>query len=270
MGSLIEHIQMHFPGRLTFILMNSKRILLPWTGHSKSRHISAKLGSSPVVLKGPFAGMRYVAFSCGSRFLPKLIGAYELELHSYIYRLISLSPDLVVDVGTAEGYYAVGMARSLPNTQVIGYDTSNWARFLLRRMAIQNGVSQRVQICGFCTPEELNSRLVGATRPVVICDCEGFETELLDLSKAPELARATILVELHEWIRKDIAQLLHLRFGLTHKIIDVQPTVHSPRDWDDIGTLSKDELLYAINDDRPAGNSWSFMVPRESGPAQGR
>lgn len=263
MPSIIENLQNRFPGWITFMLMSGKRALLPWSGHSKTRTICAKLGTPPTVMKGPFTGMRYVEFSCGSRLLPKLMGAYEMELHPYVQRMISLSPDLIIDVGTAEGYYAVGMARALPDAQVIGYDTSRWAWFLLQRMAELNGVSQRVEVCGFCTPEELNKRLIGTSRPAVICDCEGFEAELLDPLKSPNLARALILVELHDWISRDVSKLLRGRFEPTHDITSVTPTVRDSSAWRGNTVLSEEDLHYAISDERPQGNSWYFMTPRE-------
>src|SRR5579859_5362525 len=59
------------------------------------------------VRSGPFAGMRYVDASIGSAYLPKLLGIYERELHPVIEEACASRPGLIVDLGAAEGYYAV-------------------------------------------------------------------------------------------------------------------------------------------------------------------
>ena len=64
------------------------------------------------VTSGPFAGMRYIDASFGSAYIPKLLGTYEQELSNVLAGIIAKRPKAVVDVGAAEGYYAVGLARA--------------------------------------------------------------------------------------------------------------------------------------------------------------
>ena len=64
-----------------------------------------------IVLSGPFAGMKYVNQSVGSMWFPKVLGTYELELASIIRGFCLARPPSVVDIGAAEGYYAVGVAQ---------------------------------------------------------------------------------------------------------------------------------------------------------------
>src|SRR5438094_9802013 len=66
------------------------------------------------VLNGPFRGLQYPsAEAICSAILPKLLGSYEKELHCTIERLCNTDCSVVVDVGCAEGFYAVGFARRL-------------------------------------------------------------------------------------------------------------------------------------------------------------
>ena len=72
-----------------------------------------------IVRNGPFAGMRYPGVqSVCSTIVPKLIGCYEKELHSVIELICSQQYNSVVDIGCAEGYYAVGLAMRLQNAQL--------------------------------------------------------------------------------------------------------------------------------------------------------
>ena len=126
----------------------------------------------PVVQGGPFAGMRYVKGAAGSAYLPKLVGSYEDELADFFGRVLSTEYDVAVDVGAAEGYYAVGLAMRLPGQPLVhAFDSDPYARALCAGMAALNGVADRVVVHGACNPESLRTRLRG--RALLVCDVEG-------------------------------------------------------------------------------------------------
>src|SRR5215218_7302739 len=71
-----------------------------------------------VVRSGPFAGTAYsrdLLVDSGDA-VAKLVGTYEMELHPVVEAWISEPPRRLVNVGAAEGFYAVGFARVLPKT----------------------------------------------------------------------------------------------------------------------------------------------------------
>ena len=59
----------------------------------------------------------------------KLLGFYEKELQKVIKNLIKRDCEIVVDVGCAEGYYTVGLARVFKDkeTKVLAYDINKKA-----------------------------------------------------------------------------------------------------------------------------------------------
>src|SRR5262249_28724052 len=75
------------------------------------------------IAAGPFRGMRldYDAMPVPA-YSPKLIGTYEQELHPAIERAIDRSPSHILNVGCAEGFYAVGMAMRLPHAMIYAAD----------------------------------------------------------------------------------------------------------------------------------------------------
>ena len=99
------------------------------------------------VLSGPFEGMKYgsVISQCSLHY-PKLLGSYESELHPWIQQVRDCTYEIVVDVGAAEGYYAVGIARLMPATKVIAYELDPGAREQLKKLASLNGLSRQVEI----------------------------------------------------------------------------------------------------------------------------
>src|ERR1700722_7357586 len=66
-----------------------------------NRHIEE---CGTVVRSGPFAGMVYPLESATSRWsIPKLLGAYESELHPFLNVVAKRKYDCVIDIGSAEG-----------------------------------------------------------------------------------------------------------------------------------------------------------------------
>src|SRR5271166_5203781 len=71
------------------------------------------------VQAGPFRGMRYIDQSHSSSLIPKWLGLYERELHDCIEEAIASPFQTVLDIGAAEGYYAVGLALRMHDARVI-------------------------------------------------------------------------------------------------------------------------------------------------------
>jgi hypothetical protein len=218
------------------------------------------------VQSGPFRGLRYVNESICSTLAPKLLGTYERELVSWIEALLREPFDLVVNVGAAEGYYAVGFARR-GHAPVIAFETETAGRELIAQLAARNGVSGRVEIAGSCDPAGLNARLAAAGRPLVIMDVEGYEAALLDPGAVPELRRAVILVELHE-DAEPVAGILDARFRRSHEVTECRA---QPRVWSDLpwparlgGLLAPARFVAAMDEHRPTGMRWWLLRPRRA------
>ncbi len=101
-----------------------------------------------------------------------------------IDEVIAQQPHLVVDIGAAEGYYAVGLARRLPRCRIVAFDIDPIARKMCRRLAKLNGVRDRVEVRGECDTTYLWTL---PPHSFVLSDCEGAEKTLLDPDRAPAL-----------------------------------------------------------------------------------
>lgn len=218
------------------------------------------------VRQGPFEGMRYVQVSQGSAYIPKLLGIYERELVPQVEALITRAPRLIVDVGAAEGYYAIGLARRLPQTRVVGFEMELKGQGALREMAQLNGVSDRVQVRGKCEPGDLATALGDERNAVVVCDVEGYEQHLLDPVAVPALRHAAVLVELHDFIVPNITDTLKHRFSLTHQITHIWQGTRSRDEfpWRTLGTalLPKSYLDWSVSEWRPVSMAWLWMEPK--------
>jgi hypothetical protein len=169
---------------------------------------------------GPFRGMRIELSPLSSRhLLGYILGSQELELREVIGDIVAHGYRTIVNVGAADGYYAVGLAIRSPEARVEAFEALPELHPLIARTAAVNGVSDRIAISGTCTAPFLHARLDAAEGPtLVLMDIEGGEVDLLDPEAIPALARADILVETHDAFVADATATLIRRFRDTHDI----------------------------------------------------
>jgi len=225
------------------------------------------------VASGPFAGMEYLLESRGSTLIPKLLGSYEAELHEAVRELIASRPKVVVNIGCAEGYYAVGLARALPDATVYAYDIDSKARELCSELAKRNGVADRVVLRGGCDVAELRGiPLEGAA---IICDCEGYELELLEPAAAPQLSLASLLVELHDALVPGLSDALLPRFSSLHDVSVIEVQERDPAQYRALDGFRPHDQQLALDEDRrkdgePISQRWAYMIPQtDSGDEKG-
>ena len=211
------------------------------------------------VRAGPFAGMRYIAEANSSALAPKLIGTYEMELHETMRSLMSRPYEVILDIGCAEGYYAVGLARAMPGATVYAYDINPAALRNLEKLVALNGISDRVISSGLCTAREIDR--YADRRGLVICDIEGAEKELLDPATAKALHGFDILVEIHDGPeRTAIRDLLRQRFEPTHRLDFVRYRERSAVNGEAIKSLRRAKSRqFAVDEFRTYGIEWGIF-----------
>ena len=170
-----------------------------------------------IVLHGPFKGMRYPQrCAIGSELYPKLLGSYESELSNIIHFILKQNYSTVVDIGCAEGYYAVGIGMNMPDAHIIGYDTNKKALALCHKMAQLNGVVS-IETAGLCTQDTIRS-LNLKKKSLIISDCEGYEKTLFSESLCEELRCHDLLIECHDFMNIEITPQLLERLSKTHTV----------------------------------------------------
>jgi SAM-dependent methyltransferase len=215
------------------------------------------------VYQGPFKGMDYVRQATEGAIAPRLMGTYESELHPHIEAFARAGVDCVIDVGCAEGYYAVGLARLMPQAVVYAYDINAEARAACAELAAKNGVAERVVVGETFTPGVLET--FKDRRCFVLMDVEGAEDDLLRPDLAPSLASMRVIVETHGGARPGVLERLTERFSSTHDILrlDQQPKSLPLPPWmSQTGHL--DQLL-AVWEWRSHPTPWLVMTPKGTG-----
>lgn len=210
-----------------------------------------------VVQSGPFAGMTYVSKSICSSLVPKLLGSYEAELHGVLEQIFKKNYETIIDVGCAEGYYAVGLALRLPKAQVHAFDIDSRARELCATLAEANDVADRVLVEGECNHEQLNRLILTST--LIVCDCEGCELHLLDPDLVPGLKTSDLVVELHDMVDPRITTTILSRFAATHEITLVDTVERDPSVFPLLKNFSPLTQRAAVAEFRGESMQWAYM-----------
>lgn len=210
------------------------------------------------VAAGPFAGMRYQPKVSEGCVIPKMLGCYEQELHAELRRIGSASYDTVLNIGCAEGYYAVGLARLLPNARIEAWDIDPTSRERAAENARLNGVEDRVRFGEQVDSSAFESFASG--RVLLVCDIEGAELELLNPTKAPALSAFDMVVEMHPGPSRSVADFLG-PFSATHECQVLHFEGRDPREFPLLKSLSPLDQTLALTE-RTEATPWAIMRSR--------
>ncbi|MGE9781581.1 hypothetical protein [Janibacter sp. G368] len=185
----------------------------------------------------------------------KVLGSYEEELHDTVEHLVAERYDTIINIGAAEGYYAVGFALRCPQARVIAYETNPAGRELCASMARLNAV--RVDVRGTFTTDDLAA--VPDGRTLVVMDIEGGELALLDPDVAPALSRVDHLVELHDFVDSSIKPTILARFSDTHEARLIATRPRTAADYPELST----QLTRVLDEHRPGPMEWVLLTSHQ-------
>lgn len=218
------------------------------------------------VRHGVFQGLKYPTSDLlGHVVTPKLLGSYERELQPLLERLRARDYSEIVDIGCADGYYAVGLARLFPNAKVFAYDINPEAIRLCQLMARENGVADRVVMGAFCDAVTLQT-LAFTRRALVVSDCEGYEKHLFTPETARQLAAHDVLIEVHDLVDIEISARLRAAFDATHQL----EVIHSvddikkaqQYDYPELAAFDLAERKMLLTEWRASAMEWFYFSPR--------
>lgn len=227
----------------------------------------ARITKEMIVLNGPFKGMKYPQLNelaghyIRGPILAKMIGCYEREVHGFVDNLLKRDYSEILNVGSAEGYYSIGLARIFPNARHIAFDIDENAQKMCKQIAELNGVASRVKVAARCTGETLIN-FPFTRRGLILVDCEGFEKDLFTREVVAKITKCDLLIELHDFADPNIYPALHGLFKDTH-------TEHLVSSWSDAEKIRKfdypgfqdlnPQTIRQIVDEHRPHQEWMFL-----------
>lgn len=243
-------------------LNNALRLLSKWRSVLIQNTYLKMEGTK--VFSGPLSGLHFVTESSEGCHLAKLIGTYEQPLHNYLMEFTRTDYEQIINIGCAEGYYAVGLTKLFPKAVSLAYDTDPIARNKCVDLAVLNHVQDRVEIHAEFSSHDFQR--FKDNRALLICDIEGQEMSLFDQNSVPYLSGIDIIIESHDCFNPATTDTLVARFSDTHSISIVKDSgsrnlTNMPAWFENLSHL--DQLL-SIWEWRSGPTPWLVMRSKKS------
>ena len=127
------------------------------------------------------------------------LGLYEKEILDLIS---SQGPfDTFLDIGAADGYYAVGLLHAKMTKKAICFESSAEGQRAISQNWLRNEKPGELEIHG-----EANEKSIATVannlpeKTLVLIDIEGFEFQLLSQEILAALSKCTVIIEVHNWV----------------------------------------------------------------------
>lgn len=219
---------------------------------------------------GPLAGLRlnpeswWSAADRGAM----ILGLYEMQVLQELAEFCDGTRPLV-DVGAADGYYAIGAVRAGLAPRALCFEATSEGQDVIRANAAANDVADRIEILGTADkgfldqiPDDYWNE---SQASVFLFDVEGGEFDLLTDEVLFQLRNSFVIVELHEPIgdrdSKAAALIERANRQFATRLVGT-----GPRDPSSISALEawSDDDRWLLMSESPAFDMrWLFMEPRQ-------
>lgn len=234
--------------------------------HEISRQIDIDLGSQ--VAYGLFKGLKLLtdgSWSLHDRG-PMLLGIYEKEILDYIEQ--QPTPfDTLINLGGADGYYAVGALVSGRAKKVIVYELDVKSQDIIRKTAQLNQVEDLIDVRGTADSKTFSDLVPElGPRTLVLVDIEGAEYDVLTPASLDLLRKAHVVVEIH--LFSDLHRSAYEEFlaacRKTHKVSFLQTANRDLSTFKEVHHYSDNERWLICSEGRPHLMSWVVLEPLDS------
>ena len=223
---------------------------------------ASEIFKDKIILHGPFKNLNFNAGNTGaSSNFAKMLGSYESEIHPFIENAIKNNYTNLINIGSDDGYYAIGFAAKMNALKIYAFDTNKAAWPALQQNALANGVGDRILQSGLFTANDL-SVFADGQRNLFMVDCEGAEKEIFNESNISGLLNSDLIIELHLHIHPELESYFRNLFEATHEI-EIQDSIP---DYLKASRNSSPELMQAnfelkkyITAEREVFMQWIFL-----------
>jgi|LakMenE18May11ns_1017448.scaffolds.fasta_scaffold9930881_2 hypothetical protein len=201
-----------------------------------------------MVYSGPFASLPIPEKIVTAQNIPYILGSYERELHPIIYQLIGKQLNFGVIVGAGFGYYTIGLAYTIKNSQIIAFEQKQELNEIIKEWSSLSHTSEKIQLEGSANLSNLQN--ISGQPDFLLMDCEGLELDLLCPSDILWLSKCIIICEIHGFYSPNLLGELCHRLKDTHKIDIIDEYPVNSRDYQILSTLTSEESDFCIHIDR--------------------
>lgn len=194
-----------------------------------------------------------------------LLGLYEKEVQDILFLAPSHCTRLI-DLGAADGYYAVGTTLKGKFEEAICYEIDSGRRKIIKENALSNGVNDKIVIHGAAEKNFLdNFNDEDLSKYFLLIDIEGAEFDILNIDNLKKLKEAHVLVEIHDH-RIDDGHLAYEKLiNNSNKFFNVQKIYNGARNPFEnplLKDFSHDDGWLIASEGRKRNGHWLYLTPK--------
>ena len=221
-----------------------------------------------IISFGPFSGMKLSKNPWWGSYdqISKILGEYEKEVLEKLCYFLRLNKNSTfIDIGAADGFYAVGVAFKGLADHTYAFEISSKGRSELKNNSILNKCNEKITILDIAELDTLKKIYKKLKNVVVIIDIEGNEYDFLDINILDLFKNSIVIVELHTnkikngKIRENELITNAKNFFNVSKIYRES---YSPNSFKIFNNLSDDERLLALSEGRSRNPKWLVLEPK--------
>lgn len=213
---------------------------------------------------GPFTGLKlnqdtwWGKCDLGSQCL----GLYEREILDLIVG--NGGYDHFIDIGAADGYYAIGMLFSGLAKKAICFESSKQGQTAIQQNWIANDSIGELEVYGEANTssiQKLPERALKKT--LVLIDIEGFEFFLLQKEVISRFQSCEVIIEIHNWVDEFEKKYIQLLKDLSD-FFDIKAIKSANRDTvniEELRSYTDDNRLLLTSERRPCLMRFLYLTP---------
>jgi hypothetical protein len=215
------------------------------------------------IASGLFAGLQFTSTDILGTPMPKILGTYEKEIQEVFEQWNHKKFNRFINVGGAEGFYAVGITKKFEVEEAIVYEMLEKGQSMIRTISEKNRVSTCVQIHSKCEEHDLYKLCDECAKDLVFIDVEGAEIELLSSRVLERLRNSTVVVEAHDFQVDNCTNLVRQMFSNTHVTKVISSRARIEKDFPLSYPFPKAIKLAMMDERRPGVMNWIIASPYE-------
>ena len=194
-----------------------------------------------------------------------ILGVYEKHVLKKIIEFSKKGNYPFIDIGAADGYFAIGMAFSEIFKKIYAFEIDERGRKSLNRNIGNNLCKDKVVVdieANFETLKEIVDKNKSA---VILIDIEGSEFDLLDNKLLKLLSNCYIVCELHPALSANGFEKQNMLINNAKAFFDVsiiQRESYCPNKFSELNEFTDEERLIAFGEGRENNMNWLILEPK--------
>jgi len=217
---------------------------------------------------GPFKDMILVheLSDVNPDFSSMFFGCYEKELLDKLEE-IPKSFEYFINLGAGDGYYPIGAIKSGTFKKSIAYETSEFRRIQMKRLAEINNCQNSLIIHGLADEtcfDEYDSDFLA--KSVILSDIEGGEFEIFNERNLSKLSKSIVLIEIHDFLVQDGRPKLEKLLESASKYFEVTKLTTTGRDpslYSELHLFTDIDRWLSVVEGRGPLMLWLLLKPKD-------